>query len=476
MPIDVTLGTQEIQILDATTGDLIDTIAYQSIDTITYVNNPGTVVVSSTLGAAPTVTGDPQWSLLLWLRDGRKSVIELGNVSNQSGWTNDQTGFDQAVADIYAAFPTGGGGGGGVTSVGIDPGDSGFGVSNSPITTSGDIELTGYANVRVGATLFVDDTYGDDGTGTPNRANLPYATIQAAMAAAQETDLIYVRCGSYAEALDDTGVVNNLNFYFAPGASTESLTLNAAAGTWRIVGGVFEEGITLNVGLGTVLYLDNVQVNDLECSNVIDGVFAIACRITDDVIATAGGSIYMDGCIVSGATVCDAGTVYSHSSTHTNDVTITNGGVVQGGGGSTVGGIVTDDPVTGDFFRSTPSSEGNVSTLNADGTWSWAAVTLRYKWLGDGGAATGTEIVNTLGETINVTNPGVGIYRFTAASGTPFTTGKTTVVITPITTTTNLAAVVASMTDTEIEINIFDTVAQTLADPTQYMVVIEVEP
>jgi hypothetical protein len=111
MPINVTLGTYELEISDAN-GDLIDTIAYQSIDTIAYVNNPGTVVNSSTLGAAPTVTGDPQWSAVIWLRDGRKAFIMLGDVDNQAGWTNDQTGFDALVADIYAAFPAGGGGGG----------------------------------------------------------------------------------------------------------------------------------------------------------------------------------------------------------------------------------------------------------------------------------------------------------------------------------------------------------------------------
>jgi len=115
MPINVTLGTNDLEISDAN-GDLIDTIAYQSIDTIAYVNNPGTVVNSSTLGAAPTVTGDPQWSAVLWLRDGRKAVIMLGDVDNQAGWTNDQTGFDALVADIYAAFPAGGGGGSGTVT------------------------------------------------------------------------------------------------------------------------------------------------------------------------------------------------------------------------------------------------------------------------------------------------------------------------------------------------------------------------
>lgn len=114
--MNVILGTNDLEIQDAD-GNLIDTIAYQTIDTIAYVYNPGTVVNSSTLGASPTITGTPQWSAVIWIRDGRKSVIQLGDVDNQSGWTNDQTGFDQLVSDIYAAFPAGGGGGGGITSI-----------------------------------------------------------------------------------------------------------------------------------------------------------------------------------------------------------------------------------------------------------------------------------------------------------------------------------------------------------------------
>lgn len=152
MPINVTLGTNDLEISDAN-GDLIDTIAYQSIDSIAYVNNPGTVVNSSTLGAAPVVTGDPQWSAVIWLRDGRKAVIMLGDVDNQAGWTNDQTGFDALVADIYAAFPTSGPPGSGtVTSVSGSGGTTGMTLTGGPITTSGTLTLGGTLDLDNGGT------------------------------------------------------------------------------------------------------------------------------------------------------------------------------------------------------------------------------------------------------------------------------------------------------------------------------------
>lgn len=401
MPIDVTLGTQEIQILDATTGDLIDTIAYQSIDTITYVNNPGTVVVSSTLGAAPTVTGDPQWSLLLWLRDGRKSVIELGNVSNQSGWTNDQTGFDQAVADIYAAFPTGGGGGGGVTSVNASGGTTGFEFTGGPVTNSGTL------------TMAVDDP-------EQVRVSIAAASIYPTWTFSTNTN---------------TGTDPGAHTFRFNNATLGSITAIAISNL-----GTFESGDqsveVWQYSWGDALILGRVDdgaTNDTIILNLsTQQNFTPYLRTTAALVTTViGGAV--DAAIPDGS----------------------KWRVISVGDGSVNANVQAQiDAVVADI-NSFP---------------------LRYKWLGDGGAATGTEIINTLGETINVTYLGAGIYRFTAASGTPFTTGKTTVVITPITTTTNLAAVVASMTDTEIEINIFDTFGQIGADPTQYMVIIEVEP
>ncbi len=43
--------------------------------------------------------------LLITDRTNYTQRIQLGRVDNQAGWTNDQAGYDQAEADIYAAFP-----------------------------------------------------------------------------------------------------------------------------------------------------------------------------------------------------------------------------------------------------------------------------------------------------------------------------------------------------------------------------------
>lgn len=105
MAVNVTFGAARINILDAD-DNLISTVAYQTVDTISPVVNPNTVVTSTTLGGEPVVTDSPQWSLVFWVRDKRVGAIQLGSVLNQPDWTNDQDGFDQAVADIYAAFNT----------------------------------------------------------------------------------------------------------------------------------------------------------------------------------------------------------------------------------------------------------------------------------------------------------------------------------------------------------------------------------
>jgi hypothetical protein len=105
MAINVVFQVAHIDIQDAD-GNLIDTIAYQAIDTISLITDSNTEVTAGTLGDAPVVTTDPQLSCALWVRDKRRATIELGSVLNQSGWTNDQAGYEQATADIYAAFNT----------------------------------------------------------------------------------------------------------------------------------------------------------------------------------------------------------------------------------------------------------------------------------------------------------------------------------------------------------------------------------
>ena len=57
----------------------------------------------------------------------------------------------------------------------------------------------GSASVFTGNTLWVDAVFGNDGTGTSDRQDLPYLTIAGAIAAAVSGDTIMVRPGTYAE-------------------------------------------------------------------------------------------------------------------------------------------------------------------------------------------------------------------------------------------------------------------------------------
>lgn len=105
MAVNVTFGAARINILDVD-DNLIDTIAYQAVDTIALATDTNPTVTASTLGSTPTVTTNPQLSLVFWVRDKRVGQIQLGSVLNQPTWTNDQDGFEAAIADIYAAFAT----------------------------------------------------------------------------------------------------------------------------------------------------------------------------------------------------------------------------------------------------------------------------------------------------------------------------------------------------------------------------------
>ena len=106
-----------------------------------------------------------------------------------------------------------------------------------------------------------------------------------------------------------------------------------------------------------------------------------------------------------------------------------------------------------------------------------ASIPKRYKFTGDGGAATGTIGVNTFPMAVTVTNTGAGTYRFVAASGTPWTlNGKTTVVITVIDASQYLSAKVVGLSATQVDIEIFDTLSQVGSDPSAYQITIETEP
>ena len=105
-----------------------------------------------------------------------------------------------------------------------------------------------------------------------------------------------------------------------------------------------------------------------------------------------------------------------------------------------------------------------------------ASLPLRYQFTGDGGNTTGTIGVNTFPMAVTVTNPGTGDYHFTAASGTPFTVGKTDVGLAIIDGSNPLAWKIKNISSSEIEIAIYNTTDGANTDPQSYIVTIQTEP
>jgi hypothetical protein len=131
----------------------------------------------------------------------------------------------------------------------------------------------GGASITTGSTIWVDSTYGDDGTGTADLQDLPYATIAAAIAAASAGDLIRVRGGTYTES---------------------GLTLPA--------------GVDLaGDGWGNTLIGDTAAVADvLTISSSIVSNFTVICPATaalSGIVHTAGtGGVYSANIAGNGAT------------------------------------------------------------------------------------------------------------------------------------------------------------------------------
>lgn len=113
------------------------------------------------------------------------------------------------------------------------------GITITGTGTPGDpFVATGSAPSIIASDYYVDAFAGDDGTALPNRFDLPYLTIDAALAAAVSGTpaLIYVRAGSYSPG--NLTVKNSVNFYFEPGCiiSSGGFRDSGSAITCRIAG------------------------------------------------------------------------------------------------------------------------------------------------------------------------------------------------------------------------------------------------
>lgn len=90
---------------DVASSTIINTISYAAIDTIYPITSV------QLYRDAPVLMGEPEeterveeFHVEILLRDGHKERIQLSNVTNQAGWTNDMAGFVACAHDIYAAM------------------------------------------------------------------------------------------------------------------------------------------------------------------------------------------------------------------------------------------------------------------------------------------------------------------------------------------------------------------------------------
>lgn len=387
------------------------------------------------LTPAPSAEGVPSdyagnvvnYVVVLRFSDSKHQPLEirLADVTNQPGWTNDQAGAIQAVTDIAVIMVLAGGGGGSgtVTSVGLVSNVPGITVAGSPVTTSGSFTLNGSPAIPTGNTLWVDRVYGDTPTALPNRQDLPYETVMDALAAASSGDLIHVRAGTSTEAIDDSASPAIVHLYFEPGATAESISI-AASGGWTITGGTLDEDITFSLNTGEILVLQTVSFRNLNSTD-FNIILARECNLTGNTTATNGGSIEFRNCIIAANTTADGGVITSYNTAHRADATVQNSGVLQGYD-SSIGGLVTADPVTGDFWDGVTGADGDTQVLGADGRWSWQPVApvVYEAVLAANGSVQWS--VNKFSTTFTISNtPSSGTYAITADAGFPFTTNKT---------------------------------------------------
>jgi len=149
-----------------------------------------------------------------------------------------------------------------ITGEVIGQGVTGVATFDNYVTSS---QLTA-ANLR-GNLIFVDAVNGSDSTGTAGRADLPFLTCTAALAAASSGDLIVVRPGDYSGESALAGA-DGVNWLFLDGATSPSFNVSGAF-TFTIdgdVGGFLSMAtsavsVTLNGSVGSYVSVTNGNLN-----------------------------------------------------------------------------------------------------------------------------------------------------------------------------------------------------------------------
>ena len=103
--VSVKIYDDYMETTDVASSNVINTISYAAIDTIYPITSV------QLYRDAPVLMGEPEeterveeFHVEILLRDGHKERIQLSNVTNQAGWTNDAAGAGACVKDIYAAM------------------------------------------------------------------------------------------------------------------------------------------------------------------------------------------------------------------------------------------------------------------------------------------------------------------------------------------------------------------------------------
>ena len=167
--------------------------------------------------------------------------------------------IDTNTYEIYGPY-TGGSWGSGTSLIGPvgPPGAPGLPGSPGANGTNGTNGIN--ANSEYGKTLFVDRVYGNNLTGTAERFDLPFLTISAAMTAANITDTVYIRPGSY---IDTIVLRNGVNVYADSGAI--------------LTGSITDNGITVNSNVRGHLQIGSTNPNIIDITGTNSNV-SIECE------------------------------------------------------------------------------------------------------------------------------------------------------------------------------------------------------
>lgn len=318
----------------------------------------------ATGGSSGYVAPTPRYIIILPFSNNKRTVehFYLKDVTNQPTWTDNEAGAINAVNDLKAAMLLAGGGGGGINS--ISGGSTGFSFTAGPNSV-----MSGTGNVLQGNTLFVDAVNGDDGTGSRGFFNLPYATIQAAIAGASNGDCIVVRPGSYAGINDLVTDAPVLSFVMMPGVSAVDVTIDTIDANWYFYGSPLGDVVVNAAGAFCFFYCD------------ISGIFTCDNFNSAKLYAKVGSmkldasSVYLyNGSVEGDLSLENGGSLNAYNSV-LNTVTTSTGGSVQGTAACVTGAVTGDVQFNGDVFAGslTPPVEGAAPFANANGSWSWDA-------------------------------------------------------------------------------------------------------